>query len=72
MKRNAKLALPTQGATWVREMELPRPFRSWKYESMFYEMLNVQRVVVGDRGYDVPCIVELEGTRPEKGHRPEA
>ena len=31
-----------------------------------YDMLNVKSVVVGDPGYDVTCIVELEDAAPDE------
>ena len=50
-------------ATWAREIDLPfAPFPSLGIRVDVYEVLNVESVVVGDLGYDVTCIVTLEGT----------
>lgn len=67
MALRAKLILPTQDATWVREIELPiPPFPGLGIRIDVYEMLNVQSVLVGDFGYDVTCIVQLEDTDPSE------
>ena len=48
-------------------MELPfPPFPGLGIRVDVYEMLNVQSVVVGDPGYDVTCIVQLEDSTPEE------
>jgi hypothetical protein len=61
----AKIVLLTRDATWVREMELPfAPFPGLGIRIEVYELLNVRSVVVGDHGYDVTCIVELEDADP--------
>jgi hypothetical protein len=61
----AKLVLPTKDATWVREMQLAfPPFPGLGIRVNVYEMLNVRSVVIGDHGYDVTCIVELEDAEP--------
>ena len=59
MSLRAKIVLPTPDATWVQEMELPFPGLGIGVD--VYELLNVRSVVVGDPGYDVTCIVQLEG-----------
>jgi hypothetical protein len=57
--------MPTADATWRREMELMfPPFPGLGIRVDVYEMLNVRSVVVGDFGYDVTCIVELEDAAP--------
>jgi hypothetical protein len=61
MPLRALLVLPTPQATWCQEFELPfPPFPGLGIRIDAYEMLNVKSVVVGDFGYDVTCIVELE------------
>src|SRR5262249_40086166 len=61
----AKIVLPTPDATWVQEMDLPfAPFPGLGIRVDVYEVLNVRSVVVGDQGYDVTCIVELEDADP--------
>jgi hypothetical protein len=66
----AKIVLPTKDATWVRELDLPfPPFPGLGIRVDAYEMLNVRGVVVGDLGFDVTCIVELEGTNSHKANR---
>jgi hypothetical protein len=67
MSLNALLVMPTPGATWRQEMELPfPPFPGLGIRIDVYEVLNVRTVVVGDSGYDVTCIVELEGAASEE------
>jgi hypothetical protein len=61
----ALIVLPTRDATWVREIELPfPPFPGLGIRVDVYKVLNVRSVVVGDHGYEVTCIVELEDTDP--------
>jgi hypothetical protein len=67
MALRAKIVLPTTEATWVREMQLPfPPFPGLGIRVDVYELLNVQSVVVGDFGFDVTCIVQLEDTDPSE------
>jgi hypothetical protein len=58
----ALIVLPTRVATWVREIELPFPGLGIRVD--VYTVLNVRSVVVGDHGYEVTCIVQLEGIDP--------
>jgi hypothetical protein len=65
MALTALIVLPTTQETWVQEMDLPfPPFPGLGIRVDVYEILNVRSVVVGDLGYDVTCIVELEGAEP--------
>jgi hypothetical protein len=60
------IVLPTTDATWVREIELPfPPFPGLGIRVDAYAVLNVRGVVVGDQGYEVTCIVELDDTDPD-------
>ena len=50
------------GQTWVQDWELAfPPFPGLGIRVDVYEVLDVHSVLVGDRGYDVTCIVHLEG-----------
>jgi len=61
MNLNAQLVLPTSTATWLRQFDLPfAPHPGLGIRLDVYECVNVTSVVVGDYGYDVTCIVELE------------
>jgi hypothetical protein len=63
---NALVVLPTSDATWIREIQLPfPPFPGLGIRVDVYAVLNVRSVVVGDPGYDVTCIVEVEDTDPK-------
>ena len=63
MRLKTLLVMPALDNTWVRDWELPfPPFPGLGIRVDVYEVLNVDSVVVGDRGYDVTCIVHLEGT----------
>lgn len=63
MALRALIILPTKGATWISEMDLPfPPFPGLGIRVDAYEVLNVDSVVVGDSGYDVTCIVHLENS----------
>jgi hypothetical protein len=63
MSLNALLVLPTNDATWVREIELPfPPFPGLGIRADVYDILNIESVVVGDPGHEVTCIVRLEDT----------
>jgi hypothetical protein len=65
MPQQALLVMPTQDATWRQEFELPfPPFPGLGIRIDVYDILNVKSVVVGDSGYEVTCIVELEGAGP--------
>ncbi len=65
MPLNSKLVLVTQNATWVQEMELPfPPFPGMGIRVDVYDLLNVRSVIVGDSGFDVTCIVEIEDAEP--------
>jgi hypothetical protein len=67
MPLKALIVLPTKNATWLREVELPfPPFPGLGIRVDVYEMLNVRSVVVGDLGYDVTCVVELEDSDPRE------
>jgi hypothetical protein len=56
------LVLVTSERVWVRDWELPiPPFVGLGIRIDTYEVLNVDSVVVGDRDYDVTCIVHFEG-----------
>jgi hypothetical protein len=67
MSLNALIIMPTPDATWQMDMELPvPPFPGLGIRIDVYEVLNVQSVVVGDPGYDVTCIVQLEGADPSE------
>jgi hypothetical protein len=58
----AQLVLLVNGTTWLGEADLPfAPFVGLGIRVDVYEILNVKSVVVGDLGYDVTCVVELEG-----------
>lgn len=47
---------------WIREMTLPiPPFPGLGIRIDTYEMLNVDRVAIGDDGYDILCLVSPEG-----------
>ncbi len=66
MPLKALIVLVTNGGTWVRDFELAiPPFVGLGIRVDVYDMLNVLSVVVGDFGYDVTCIVEIEGVLPE-------
>jgi 5,10-methenyltetrahydromethanopterin hydrogenase len=61
MALRAKLVLPTRDATWVSETEIPiAPFPGLGIRLDVYFLLNVKSVVIGDPGFDVTCIVEIE------------
>jgi hypothetical protein len=63
MALKALLVMPTNEATWVREMDLPfPPFPGLGIRVDVYDLLTVESVVVGDPGYDVTCIVRPEDT----------
>jgi hypothetical protein len=65
MALKALIVLGTTERLWVREMELPfPPFPGLGIRVDTYEVLNVESVVVGDRGYDVTCITRLDGAEP--------
>jgi hypothetical protein len=67
MALTALLVMFTQNATWVQEMDLPfPPFPGLGIRLDVYEVLNVESVVVGDPGYEVTCIVRLEGVEEGK------
>jgi hypothetical protein len=67
MSLHALLVLATLDATWRRDIELPfPPFPGMGIRIDVYDMLNVRSVVVGDPGYDVTCIVELESAAPNE------
>ncbi|HEX2622609.1 MAG TPA: hypothetical protein VHL11_20760 [Phototrophicaceae bacterium] len=56
------IVMPALQATWVRDMELLfPPFPGLGIRVDVYDVLNIDSVVVGDHGYDVTCIVHLEG-----------
>ncbi len=66
MALTALLVMPTEDETWVCDMELPfPPFPGLGIRVDVYDVLNVQSVVVGDSGYDVTCIVQLEDADAE-------
>jgi hypothetical protein len=61
MPLRTKLVLLTREATWVSEINLPiAPFPGLGIRVDVYNILNVKSVIVGDAGFDVTCIVELE------------
>jgi hypothetical protein len=65
MPLKALLVMLTPDATWRQEIELPfPPFPGLGIRIDVYELLNVQSVIVGDFGYDVTCIVQLEDVSP--------
>lgn len=67
MSLSALIVLPTKDATWRMEMELPfPPFPGLGLRIDVYEMLNVRSVLIGDPGYDVTCIVEIEDADPNE------
>lgn len=66
MTLRAKLVMPLQSGTWVRDFELPiAPFPGMGIRLDVYEVFNVDSVVVGDFGYDVNCIGVPEGLPDE-------
>ena len=51
---------------WVKETRLPfPPFPGLGIRIDVYDMLQVESVVLGDRGYDVTCICTFEGGAEE-------
>ncbi len=65
MSLKALIVMPTNGATWIRTMELPfPPFPGLGIRVDTYEILNVDSVVIGDYRHDVTCIVQREGDHP--------
>jgi hypothetical protein len=67
MSLKTLLVMPTKGATWVSEIDLPfPPFPGLGIRVDAYDVLNVQSVIVGDSGYDVTCIVRLEEPAAEE------
>jgi hypothetical protein len=68
---NALIVLPTRDATWRRAIELPfPPFPGLGIRVDVYTVLNVRSVLVGDQGYEVTCIVELEDIDPDDVTQP--
>ncbi|MCI0709190.1 MAG: hypothetical protein L0154_03420 [Chloroflexi bacterium] len=66
MTLRAKLVMPLQNGTWVREFELSiAPFPGLGIRLDVYEIFNVDSVVVGDFGCAVTCIGVLEGLPDE-------
>ncbi|MFO0796909.1 MAG: hypothetical protein U0804_05490 [Gemmataceae bacterium] len=62
MSLSARLVLFDDAECWVRETTLPfPPFPGLGLRLDVYQVVNVLSVVVGDPGYDVTCIVEVEG-----------
>lgn len=62
----AKLVLITPTGTWVQDRELPiAPFAGLGIRLDVYEIFNVDSVVVGDFGYDVTCIGQIEMVNPQ-------
>lgn len=58
----ALLVLGWDQRLWMKEARLPfPPFPGLGIRIDVYDMLNVESVVVGDRGYDVTLICTLEG-----------
>jgi hypothetical protein len=58
------LVMPILDATWRRDFELTiPPFVGLGIRLDTYDMVNVDSVVVGDHGYDVTCIVSVEGVK---------
>ncbi len=58
----ALLVLGFEQATWTTTITLPfPPFPGLGIRIDPYDVLNVQSVLVGDRGHDVTCICTLEG-----------
>jgi hypothetical protein len=58
----ALLVLGHGGVIWTKEASLPfPPFPGLGIRIDVYDMLNVESVVVGDRGFDVTCICSVEG-----------
>jgi hypothetical protein len=67
MPLKALIVMPVLGATWVRELELPfPPYPGLGLRVDVYDVLNVDSVVALDPGYEVTCIVHLEGYPPAK------
>ncbi len=65
MPLHTLIVLPTKDATWRMDMELPfPPYPGLGIRIDVYTLLTVQSVIVGDQGYDVTCIVQLEDTDP--------
>lgn len=65
MTLKAKLVLLTPDATWVQAYELPiPPFVGLGIRLHVYDIFTVESVVVGDFGYDVTCIGQLEDLAP--------
>jgi hypothetical protein len=61
------LVMPILDATWRRDFELSiPPFVGLGIRLDVYDMVNVDSVVVGDFGYDVTCIVSVEGAKPDE------
>lgn len=62
MRLKTLLVMLAANQTWIRDYELLfPPFPGLGIRVDVYEVLNVDSVLVGDRGYDVTCIVHLEG-----------
>jgi hypothetical protein len=57
----ALLVLGCNEAIWTKEAQLPiPPFPGLGIRIGVYDMLNVERVVIGDDGFDVTCICTVE------------
>ncbi len=58
----ALLVLGWNQSIWVRTFQLPfAPFPGLGIRVDVYELVKVDSVVVGDRGFDVTCICVIEG-----------
>lgn len=55
------LVMVVLGQTWIKDYELLfPPFPGLGIRVDVYDVLNVDSVLVGDRGYDVTCFVHLQ------------